>query len=380
MDVAKLKKLLGDKDEIEIEDFELESEEMRLIVSPKAVAKAVSRRLKKFRFTPPKDKYESKISEVTLGATRAEGGTRDRKLRIGGANAPPFYYFEGYRANNVVISHDVFDMPIPLPGHVREHFKGAMEDPAEWAKLRVKKFNAQMITLHLISTDPTVKDTSVKEACKTIEDVLQAVKVPLIIGGSGNPGKDPELLAKAAEVCSGERVLLSTVDPDMDYKKVAKAAIEHNHSLLSLISMNPDEMRRLNKNLMKIGVKPENLVMDLFTGGVGYGIEYSISAMERCRLSGLKGDRYLALPMASATSNAWSAREAWVHNKELGPRKLRGPLWESTTAIMALLSGADLFMMLHPSSIKTMESVTDSLSAMDPGDARDIKYPNWINV
>ena len=75
---------------------------------------------------------------------------------------------------------------------------------------------------------------------------------------------------------------------------------------------NPDEMRRFNKNLMKQGLKPEDIVMDLFTGGVGYGIEYSVSAMERSRLAGLAGDQYLAMPIASATSNAWSAREAWM--------------------------------------------------------------------
>ncbi len=390
MDVEKLRKLLGDADEIEIEDFELESEKIEFILRSQIAANAVSRKPKAplpgFRFTPPVDKYDSKISEVTLGATKAGGGTRDRELRIGGANAPPFYYFENYCTNNPVISHDIFDMPISLPGHVKKYFGDAMEDPADWAKLRVKKFNAEMITLHLVSTDPNVKDTSVNEACKTIEDVLQAVKVPLIIGGSGNPKKDPELLSKAAEVCSGEKVILSTVDPDMDYKMVAKAAAEYNHSLISLISMNPDEMRRLNKNLMKTGMKPENMIMDLFTGGVGYGIEYTISAMERCRLAGLKGDKYLALPMASATSNAWSAREAWSHDDKLGPREWRGPLWESTTAAMALLSGADLFMMLHPTSIKIIESLIESLSVSKPVDSgleennTNNTYTQWINV
>jgi acetyl-CoA decarbonylase/synthase complex subunit delta len=236
-----------------------------------------------------------------------------------------------------------------------------MNDPAEWAKLRVKKFGAKAITLHMVSTDPKTNNTSVAEACKTIESVLSAVKVPLIIGGSGNPKKDPELLEKAAEVCSGERVVLSTVDPDMDYVRVAKAAIKHRHSVISLVSMNPDEMRRLNKNLIRLGLSKENMIMDLFTGGVGYGVEYSISAMERCRLAGLRGDSYLALPIASATSNAWSAREAWMRNDSWGPRELRGPLWETMTASMALLAGADLFMMLHPAAIKYMEDLIDSL-------------------
>jgi len=73
-----------------------------------------------------------------------------------------------------------------------------MEDPAEWAKYRVKKYGAELITLHMVSTDPKQKDTPIKEACKTIEDVLQAVKVPVIIGGSGNPKKEPGTSGKSS--------------------------------------------------------------------------------------------------------------------------------------------------------------------------------------
>ncbi len=271
-------------------------------------------------------------------------------------------------------------MPISLPTHVRKYFPDVMEDPIEWAKFRVKKFNAEMITLHLVSTDPNVRDTPVKESCRLIEDLLQAVKVPLVIGGSGNPAKDPELLEKAAEICAGEKVVLSTVDPDMDFKRVAKAAAEHGHSVVSLISMNPDEMRRLNKNMMKQGLRQEQIIMDLFTGGVGYGIEYSISAMERCRLAGLNGDKTLMMPIASATSNSWSAREAWIDKEELGSREYRGPLWEANTALIALLSGAELFMMLHPLAIETVRKVSDYLLSNINKKDESFDYESWIGV
>jgi len=63
--------------------------------------------------------YCSRISEVTIGATNAGGGTRNRSHVIGGENAPAFHYSEGYRARRPVISHDVFDTLIPLPSNVR---------------------------------------------------------------------------------------------------------------------------------------------------------------------------------------------------------------------------------------------------------------------
>jgi acetyl-CoA decarbonylase/synthase complex subunit delta len=98
--------------------------------------------------------------------------------------------------------------------------------------------------------------------------------------------------------------------------------------------------------------------------------------MERCRLAGLRGDENLAMPIASATSNAWSAREAWMRNDAWGPRELRGPLWESATAITALLSGANIFMMLHPQAIDTMREATESLCGK--GGKPGTGYENWI--
>jgi len=288
------------------------------------------------------------INEVVLG-----GGSR-KKIIIGGERSLPLHASLPEK-NLPVISHDVFDMPIHLPSQVRECFGEAMNDPAEWAHLSVKRYKADMITLHMVSTDPKGANVSVPDALKKIEDVLQAVKVPLIIGGSGNPDRDPELLEKAAEICSGERVLLSSVDGSMNYKRVVAAAKKHGHAVLSLIPQNLGEMGRFNKALMRLGLTKNDIVMDLFTGGVGYGLEYSISAMERARLQGLAGDEGLAFPIASAPSNAWSAREAWMKKDEWGPREMRGPLWEAATAQATLLSGADLFMMLHPLAIDSLK-------------------------
>ncbi|MFH1722314.1 MAG: CO dehydrogenase/acetyl-CoA synthase subunit delta [Candidatus Altiarchaeota archaeon] len=299
------------------------------------------------------------ISVVEVGATKKEGGTRSHSVCFGGATAMPFHLDEGFSSLPPVVSHDVFDMEIPLPTSVRERFGEARKDPIEWAKFNVEKYGADCITIHLISTDPKQKDTTVKDACQMVEDLLKAVSVPLIIAGSGNPKKDSELLVAAAKVSSGERCLLSSVDLNMDYKSVAKAALEHGHSVLGLASMNPEEMRRLCLNLIREGLDAGRIVMDLFTGGVGYGLEYSVSAMELARLKGLSGVEGLTSPIASATSNAWSAREAWAQKDEWGPREYRGPLWELSTAIVTMLSGADLFMMLHPEAICDFKKYCD---------------------
>ena len=42
-----------------------------------------------------------------------------------------------------VISLDVFDMPVNLPKVLRENVAEVMDDPAEWAKMNVKKYRGR---------------------------------------------------------------------------------------------------------------------------------------------------------------------------------------------------------------------------------------------
>jgi acetyl-CoA decarbonylase/synthase complex subunit delta len=100
-----------------------------------------------------------------------------------------------------------------------------MEDPAEWARMNVKKFGADVITIHLMSTDPLFRDTSPAEAAKTVEAVLQAVDVPLIIGGCGDPKKDAAVFTAVAEMADGERLLLNSVTLDMAESRNTRTAL-----------------------------------------------------------------------------------------------------------------------------------------------------------
>lgn len=386
-DKSELERILEGVEELEIENFDIEAEELEFELLPQAIYKAITKantttrkteEIKKFNFVPLKDQYHGKIAELILGATKNEGGTRDYSLKIGGETVPPFYFFEGSPVNRPVIAHDIFDMAIGLPSNLKQFYEDVMDDPVEWAKKQVSEFNAEVITLHLVSTDPNLKNASPEDSAVIVEDVLRAVKVPLIISGSGNSEKDSDVLVKAAEAASGEKCILSAASPSMDYKKIAKSAVEHNHNVLSLVSMDPAGMKQMNKNLIREGLAADRIVMDPVTGALGYGIEYTISTMERIRLSALKGDKDLAMPILSGASNSWSAREAWLEDQNLGPREYRGPLWEAITATTALLSGADIFMMIHPGAIKTVKSLMDSV--FNKSDEKNPDYEDWLKI
>jgi acetyl-CoA decarbonylase/synthase complex subunit delta len=119
--------------------------------------------------------------------------------------------------------------------------------------------------------------------------------------------------------------------------------------------------------------------MDTTTAALGYGLEYAFTIMERARLAALMGDQELQHPMSSGTTNAWAAREAWMKMApEWGPRELRGPIWETITALTLLFAGVDLFMMMHPAAVKTLKDVVNELLSGHSGRAERIA--EWITV
>jgi acetyl-CoA decarbonylase/synthase, CODH/ACS complex subunit delta len=334
-------------------------------------------------FVPREFHYPGCIREVVLGATRAAGGSRSRSITIGGATRPAYSDPRYPPVHPPAISLDVFDMKVALPKVLREPVEEVMEDPAEWARMNVKKFGADIVTVHLMSTDPLFKDATPAQATRTVEDVLQAVDVPLIIGGCGDPKKDAAVFKAVAEMAGGERLLLNSVTLDMaesrTLESVAKAARDNDHVLLAFTGLDLNSAKELNRRLYEY-IPPEQIVMDLTTVALGYGLEYSFTIHERARQAALMGDEELAHPVISAATNAWAAREAWMKMApEYGSRELRGPIWETINALTLLLAGIDLFMMMHPASVLTLKDVIRRMgtagTANTPGPERD-----WVRV
>ena len=396
--LAELLNLLGlaGKGEIELEDVDLQIGEF--ILQPSALASAALKAVTPPAvLAPPKVKpttileapfkpfvqeYPGQIREVKLGATKSEGGSRGKTITIGGATSPAFYLFEKPPPHPPVIAVDTFDMKVRLPKAIKMRVEEVWEDPAAWAKTAVDKWGADLISVHLLSTDPLIKDAQPVEAAKTVEEVLQAVDVPLIIGGCGDPKKDAKVFTKVAEVAEGERVLLSSVTLDMGeagvLDDVAKAAAKYGQLILAFTALDLNRARELNRKLYD-HVPEDSILMDLTTAALGYGLEYSFTIHERARMAALMGDSELQHPVLAGTTNAWAAREAWLQlGPEWEPRELRGPLWETMTALTLLLAGVDVFMMMHPDAIKTMKKLREQF--MSRGNAKPEKIASWVDA
>ncbi len=317
-------------------------------------------------FEMPTEKWSGAVNTVTIGATAESGGTRTSAITIGGETTTPFLHFEGETPNRPVVAMEVLDKrPDNWPATLAEPFGDVLDDPGAWAKKCVDEFGAEAICVRLVSADPNLgDDTPPEHAVEVVKAVLEAVGVPLIIWGCGNAEKDNVVIPAVSQAAAGECCLLGSAVED-NYKTITASCIADGHQLITEAPLDINIQKQVNILVTEMGLPIERIVMFQSTGGLGYGMEYAYSIMERTRLAALGGDKMLSMPMLAVVgSEVWKAKEARspaAETPEWGDETKRGPLWEATTATSFLLGGTDILIMWHPEAVRLVRESLDQL-------------------
>jgi len=305
----------------------------------------------------PKTQYTGEIKEIVLG-------NGDKAVTVGGETAYPFYLFEGEMPNLPKIAMEVWDSPPEEWAEAAlEPFAGVTADPVAWAKKCVNDYGAEMIALQLVSTDPNGLNRGADEATEVVKKVADAIDVPLIVWGTGNQDKDTEVLKKVAEVCEGRNLIMGPVE-EGDHKKIGASAIGYRHTVIASTPMDINLAKQLNILLGNLGVPDELIIMNPTVGGIGYGIEYGYSVMERMKMAGLtQEDEKLQFPIICNLANeVWKTKEVHLADDEsnMGNAEKRGILMEAMSAMVLLLAGGDVVIMRQPEAIRLVrETITE---------------------
>jgi acetyl-CoA decarbonylase/synthase complex subunit delta len=147
----------------------------------------------------------------------------------------------------------------------------------------VDDYGAEMIVLQLKSTDPNGEDASPADASATVKKVLDAIDVPLLIWGVANHEKDEAVLKQYPEDHQGQNLILGPVE-DKNHKGIGASAMGYGHALISSSPIDVNLAKQVNILLENLGMPMEKII-DPTTGGLGYGMEYSYSVMERLRMA-----------------------------------------------------------------------------------------------
>ena len=295
----------------------------------------------------------SAVLEVRLGATRAEGGTREVSYVIGGERDLPFL---GNRPDRLLVALEVCDDPRFSPPVVRDYVGDLANNPDEWARAAERTYGADLVRLNFTSTKQRGFD-AFGEIAATMEQVLAATTRPLIVEGSSEPELDSEVFRRCGEAAEGERLLLGTAEADR-YRSVAAAALAYGHAVIAQSPIDINLAKQLNILLRETGIPRDRIVIDPYTGALGYGFEYSYSVMERIRLAGLAGDADLAMPMISVPADTLSVRE--VREAAPAERDAMAVAWEFYTAYSAFVAGASIVCVRHPLTIQKLREALEA--------------------
>jgi len=306
-------------------------------------------------FQPSKQVYSGKIREVTLGSG-------SKAVKIGGKGVYAFHSFEGAIPNAPRIAMEVWDKDPSdeWAEAVKAPFSGVLDDPAAWARKCVQDYGAEIIVVQTKSADPNGDNLAAPDVAAKVKKVVDAVEVPVIVWGVANPEKDVEIMRLVAENSPGRRIAMCPVE-EGDYKQIGAACLGYKQVAVASSPIDVNLAKQLNILLGNLGVSADDLVIDPTTGGLGYGLEYTHSVMERIGQAALtQEDEKLQQPIiASVANETWKCKEANLSTEEapaLGDAAKRGILMEAITAVDLLIAGADVVIMRHPEAVKLVRS------------------------
>ncbi|MEY7999795.1 acetyl-CoA decarbonylase/synthase complex subunit delta [Clostridium sp. Mt-5] len=313
-------------------------------------------------FKKPTQKFSGKIGEVEIG-------TGEKALKLGGESVLPFYTFDGNTGNPPRVGMEISDVyPEDWIDTLKDLYKEVAKDPAKWAKFVEDKYSPDFICLRLISADPNGADASPEDCAKTVKSVVEAIKTPLVVAGTGNHEKDAKLFEKIAQETEGHNILLMSAVED-NYKTIAAAgALAYNDKVVAESSVDINLAKQINILINQLGVSNEKFVDNVGCSAGGYGYEYVISTLDRVKLAALsQNDKTLQVPIISPVSfETWKVKEAVepeADSPQWGNQEDRGISMEVSTATGILASGSNAVILRHPKSVEVIKKFIKELLA-----------------
>jgi len=306
----------------------------------------------------PIEKWTGTVREVKLG-----GGGR-KEVVVGGQNTLPFLSFEGSIPNPPKVAIEVQDKePSSWSSVLLSAWGDAVKDPGTWAKKAVE-FGADIIVVRLQSAHPEAGNTGAAEAKATVDKVLSAVDLPLIVIGPGVVEKDNEVLVAVSDAAKGQRIALGNCE-DKNYRTIAAVCISDGHIAIAKTPLDINLCKQLNVLISDVGVPLDSIIMDPDTGSLGYGLEYGYSVNERLRLAALMGDKMTALPILNnAGAETWRQKETKASDgtpAAWGALEERAVMCEELTATTVINAGCDIVVMYHPKAVERVKSTIVNL-------------------
>ena len=309
--------------------------------------------------------FNQKPQKFNANINTVEIGCGDKAIKLGGECTFPFYTFDAPMENAPKVGVEISDMGLAnIPG-IQAYYAGA-ESMADIAKKAEAMEGADFVCLRLEGGDPNGENKSVEELIAIVKEVAEAVTCPLVVEGCKNVEKASELLPKVAEALQGKNALVLSAREE-NYKAVGAAAgLAYNQKVGAESAVDINLAKQLNVVMTQLGVKAQDIVMNVGSAAVGYGFEYVVSTMDRIKGAALsQNDNMLQMPIITTVADeSWSVKEAMASEEDMpewGALEDRGISMEVQTAAAVLAAGSDAVILKHPQSVATISKMIKEL-------------------
>lgn len=309
--------------------------------------------------------FNQKPQKFNANINTVEIGCGDKAIKLGGECTFPFYTFDAPMENAPKVGVEISDMGLAnIPG-IQAYYAGA-ESMADIAKKAEAMEGADFVCLRLEGGDPNGENKSVEELIAIVKEVAEAVTCPLVVEGCKNVEKDSELLPKVAEALQGKNALVLSAREE-NYKAVGAAAgLAYNQKVGAESAVDINLAKQLNVVMTQLGVKAQDIAMNVGSAAVGYGFEYVVSTMDRIKGAALsQNDNMLQMPIITTVADeSWSVKEAMASEEDMpewGALEDRGISMEVQTAAAVLAAGSDAVILKHPQSVATISKMIKEL-------------------
>lgn len=222
---------------------------------------------------------------------------------------------------------------------MKDKVKYILELPIQEAE---KKINEDCDILGLKFTEDIEKEI---EAFKKL---LPCIEKPIMLIGSGDDEIDSKLLPELMKLLDRECII--GIANEKNYKQIVPDVIKGNHTLIIRTPIDINLAKEMNILTSDMGLPLDKILIDTDIGGLGYGFEYGYSIMEKIKLEGKSGDKYLNMPIISfATVETAKTKEA--KDKDLSL------YLEITSAAAVKAAGAEYIVLTNPQSYKTLKEL-----------------------
>ena len=211
--------------------------------------------------------------------------------------------------------------------------------------------NADIVGLKFNISDMS----DIKGAKKLLKGLLVNISKPLMVNGTGIDALDKVLLPELMTVL--ERPCIISNANENTYKVIIPKVIEGGHRVVLKTPIDINLCKELNILSADLGLPLDKIIIDTDIGGLGYGLDYGYSTIEKIKL---EDDEYLNMPIISfAPYESLKTKEAKsdAFSMSWGSLKDRAKMFEIASATAVKAAGADIIVLHNPESINIMRGL-----------------------